>query len=145
LFLQYQFLIQIILKAIFQIKLIHYQQQAVLYGQFQDILLLRQILDTEYLLLLGASSFHHGIDIGAPTGCKIVASFSGKVIYTDFYGANGFTVMIENGEYIALYSHVSPDFLVCVGQIVSKGQIIANVGPKNVYGVSNNKYKDSNR
>ena len=35
--------------------------------------------------------------------------------------------------------------VVKVGDLVAKGQIIANVGPKNVYGVSNNPYKDSLR
>ena len=92
----------------------------------------------------GASSFHYGIDIGAPTGSNIVAVFSGKVIYTGFYGANGFTVMIENGNYIALYCHVSPSFLVNVNDIVKKGEVIAKVGPKNIYGILNNPYKDNN-
>ena len=40
--------------------------------------------------------------------------------------------------------HVSPDFLVYVGQYILKGDIIAIVGPKNVYNVPNNPYKDSN-
>ena len=40
------------------------------------------------------------------------------------------------------YCHVSPDFIVSVGDKVEKGQYIANVGPKNVYGVKNNPYKD---
>lgn len=92
----------------------------------------------------GASSFHYGIDIGAPTGSNIVASFAGKVTYTGFYGANGFTVMVENGPYTALYSHVSPNFLVHVGDMVKQGDVVAKVGPKNVYNVPNNKYKDSN-
>ena len=68
----------------------------------------------------------------------------GKVISTEFKGANGYTVTIENGIYTFSYSHVSPNFLVYVGQVVYKGQVIANVGPKNVYGILNNPYKDSN-
>jgi murein DD-endopeptidase MepM/ murein hydrolase activator NlpD len=28
--------------------------------------------------------------------------------------------------------------------MVSKGQLIASVGPKNVYGIANNPYKDAN-
>ena len=68
----------------------------------------------------------------------------GKVISTEFKGANGYTVTIENGIYTFLYSHVSPYFLVYAGEYVYKGQIIAKVGPKNVYGVLNNPYKDSN-
>ncbi len=47
---------------------------------------------------------------------KIVACFSGKIIiYTDFYGANGFTIMLQNSEdssIVAVYSHLSSDFIV---------------------------------
>lgn len=42
------------------------------------------------------------------------------------------------------YCHVSPNFIVDVGDIVKKGEWIANVGPKNVYGVVGNNYKDKN-
>ena len=91
----------------------------------------------------GASTYHSGIDIAAPTGSNIISTFSGKVTYTNFYGAGGFTVIIENGEYTAMYCHVSPDFLVHKGQYITRGQVIAKVGPKNVYGVLNNPYKDS--
>lgn len=91
----------------------------------------------------GAGSFHGGIDIGAPTGAKVVSCFSGTVTYIGYYGANGYTVQISDGYYIATYSHLSPYFLVYLGQVVKQGDIIATVGPKNVYGVPNNLYKDS--
>ena len=42
-----------------------------------------------------------------------------------------------------MYSHVSPDFIIKNGDFVKQGQIIGNVGPKYVYGVPNNPYKDS--
>ena len=83
----------------------------------------------------GASSYHGGIDIGAPTGAEIHAVFSGEVISTAFDGANGFTVKVSDGTYLCNYSHVSPYFLVYVGNQVIKGEVIATVGPKNVYGV----------
>lgn len=92
---------------------------------------------------VGAGTFHGGIDIGAPAGSNIVAVFSGEVTYIGFMGANGYTVQISNEAYLATYSHVSPYFLVYVGQTVNKGDIIAIVGPKNVYSVPNNPYKDS--
>lgn len=85
-----------------------------------------------------------GIDIAAPTNAKIIASFSGKVTFTGFSGAGGFTVIVENNNFSALYCHVSPNFIVRSNQYISKGQVIATVGPKNVYGVPNNPYKDSN-
>ena len=91
----------------------------------------------------GAGTFHGGIDIGAPTGSVVVSAFPGRVTYIGFYGANGYTVRVSDGYYTANYSHVSPYFLVYVGQFVNTGDIIATVGPKNVYGVPNNPYKDS--
>ena len=92
----------------------------------------------------GAGTFHGGIDIGAPAGSTIVSAFPGTVTYIGFYGANGYTVRISDGYYTANYSHVSPYFLVYEGQYINKGEIIGTVGPKNVYGVPNNPYKDSN-
>lgn len=41
------------------------------------------------------------------------------------------------------YCHVSPNYIVSVGDDVSIGQIIGTVGPKYVYGVPGNKYTDS--
>ena len=56
----------------------------------------------------------------------------------------GYTVTIKNKEFTFSYCHVSPKFLVSVGQHVNTGYLIAKVGPKNVYGVYNNPYKDKN-
>ncbi len=92
----------------------------------------------------GASSFHTGIDIGAPAESNLIASRSGKVTFLGFQGGNGYTISIESGEYTFSYSHVNPNFIVHIGQIVEQGQIIGKVGPKNVYGVPNNPYRDSN-
>lgn len=91
-----------------------------------------------------AGTYHYGIDIAATQGSEIIAAFSGEITYIGFFGANGYTIRISNGYYTANYSHVSPHFLVYLGQTISKGDIIATVGPKNVYDVPNNKYKDLN-
>ena len=59
-----------------------------------------------------------------------------------WYGANGYTVIISHENGISsTYGHVSETFIVSVGQKVSKGQIIAYVGPK--YVEKKSKYKDS--
>ena len=92
----------------------------------------------------GAGTYHGGIDIAAPTGSNVIATFPGTVTYTGFNGANGYTVTIENDSFSFSCSHISPTFIVRVGQYINKGEIIATVGPKNVYGVLNNPYKDSN-
>lgn len=92
----------------------------------------------------GASTFHSGIDIGAPTGCNIIAVCSGIVTHLGFNGAGGYTITIEGEEFTASYCHVSPEFKVYVGQNVKQGQIIGNVGPEYVYGVPDNPYTDEN-
>ena len=94
----------------------------------------------------GASSSHSGIDIPAPTGSKFIAVHDGKITFTQFLGAGGYTITIKStdGTYRFSYCHSSPEFIVSVGQQVKKGEIIGKVGPKNVYGVTNNPYKDSN-
>ena len=76
-------------------------------------------------------------------GTKIYAIFSGTVTYVGFNGAGGYTVSIQDGNFTASYCHVSPYFLVSIGEYVLQGTVIANVGPKNVYNVPNNPYKDS--
>lgn len=51
---------------------------------------------------------------------------------------------VKSDNFTISYCHVSHMFLVCTGQYVAKGSIIATVGPRNVYGVQNNPYKDEN-
>lgn len=91
----------------------------------------------------GASTFHSGVDIGAPAGTNIIAVCSGTVTFLDFSGAGGYTITINGDTFTASYCHVSPEFQVYLGQEIKKGQTIGKVGPKNVYGVPNNPYKDS--
>ncbi len=61
-------------------------------------------------------------------------------------GSGGYTITIEStdGLFRFSYCHSSPEFIVSVGQTVKKGEIIGKVGPKNVYGITNNPYKDKN-
>ena len=92
----------------------------------------------------GASTFHSGVDIGAPTGTNIIAVCSGTVTFLGFSGAGGYTITIKGDTFTASYCHVSPEFQVYLGQKIKKGQTIGKVGPRNVYGVPNNPYKDSN-
>lgn len=93
----------------------------------------------------GATNFHGGIDLPAPPGTNIISAISGKVISTSFMGSGGCTVVVQNDDYTVIFHHISPNFLVSPGQYVTQGQIIAQVGPKNVYGFPNNPYKDSDR
>ena len=90
-------------------------------------------------------SYHSGIDISVPEGSHIHSICNGKVIFTGFYGAYGYSVIIENNNYEILYAHVSPNFVVKINDIILINQIIANVGPKYIQDFSSNKYYDSNR
>ena len=92
----------------------------------------------------GASSYHSGLDIGAPEGTKLIATTSGKITFASFLGGGGYTITLTSGNIKFTYCHVSPNYIVKVGDKVTQGQVIGYVGPKNVYGVKGNQYFDEN-
>lgn len=92
----------------------------------------------------GASTFHKGTDIPAPEGTALVATCDGEITFIGFLGGGGYTITITTVDGIKIsYCHVSPNYIVIVGQKVEQGEIIGNVGPKYVYGVVGNNYKDT--
>ena len=91
----------------------------------------------------GASSFHYGTDIPAPEGTKLIAIADGEITFRSFLGAGGYTITLSFDNYKVSYCHVSPNFIVSVGDHVSQGQVIGYVGPKYVYGVPGNPYHDA--
>lgn len=74
-----------------------------------------------------ATSFHYGLDIPAKEGTYFLASISGKIVYTGFNGSGGYTIILENENIRIIYCHVSPYFIVNVGDIVVQGQVIGQV------------------
>lgn len=90
----------------------------------------------------GASTYHSGLDIGAPEGSKLIAVTSGEITFTGFLGGGGYTITLTSGNIKFTYCHVSPFYIVKKGDTVIQGQVIGYVGPKNVYGVPGNQYKD---
>ena len=84
----------------------------------------------ELLQLLGASSYHSGLDIGAPEGTKLIAVTSGKITFASFLGGGGYTITLTSGNIKFTYCHVSPNYIVEVGDFVTQGQVIGYVGPK---------------
>jgi len=78
--------------------------------------------------ILGTERFHAGIDFGADYGSLIYASARGRVIYADWYGGYGNSVIIDHGNGMTtLYAHCS-ELYVKDGDIVEKGQPISSVG-----------------
>ena len=92
----------------------------------------------------GASTYHKGIDIPAPEGTALIASCNGEITFTGFLGGGGYTITLTTPENLKIsYCHVSPNYIVSKGDQVIQGQVIGTVGPKYIYGVSENIYKDS--
>ncbi len=67
-----------------------------------------------------------------------------EVIYTGFNGSGGYTIICENDSYKISYCHVSPNFIVSIGDSIIAGQVIGQVGPKYVDNVIGNPYHDNN-
>jgi murein DD-endopeptidase MepM/ murein hydrolase activator NlpD len=76
----------------------------------------------------GKRKLHAGIDIGAPTGQKIVAATDGLVLSAGWRGGYGLAVVIDHGGGVAtLYAHQSR-LGVSEGDIVASGQTIGYIG-----------------
>ena len=67
----------------------------------------------------------------------------GKVIFTGFYGADGYTIIIENNNIQVLYAHVSPNFIIKQNQNILQSEKIGEVGPKYIDSPENTKYFDN--
>ena len=92
----------------------------------------------------GASTYHKGIDIPAPEGTTLIASCDGEITFTGFLGGGGYTITLTTPENLKIsYCHVSPNYIVSIGDEIQQGQVIGTVGPKYVYGVAGNTYTDS--
>ncbi len=78
--------------------------------------------------LKGASTTHKGIDIGAPTGEKVIAAASGSVVIATYSSSAGNYIMLSHGGGVyTVYMHLSK-MNVSVGDEVSKGSTIGKVG-----------------
>ena len=65
----------------------------------------------------GASSYHSGVDIGAPEGSKLIAVTSGKITFASFLGGGGYTITLTSGNMKFTYCHVSPYYIVKVRRL----------------------------
>lgn len=71
---------------------------------------------------------HSGLDFAVPHGTPVKAPADGVITIVADYFFNGKTVFIDHGQgLITMYCHLS-EFDVKVGDVVSRGQVIARVG-----------------
>jgi murein DD-endopeptidase MepM/ murein hydrolase activator NlpD len=76
----------------------------------------------------GKQAFHEGVDFMADVGTPIVAAAGGVVVYSDYHPEYGNMVAIDHGNgLVSRYAHASRR-TVKVGDVVLKGEKIAEVG-----------------
>lgn len=76
----------------------------------------------------GQSAMHEGVDFVVPQGTPIYASAGGVVAYADYHPSYGNMIEIDHGnDIITRYAHASKT-MVKVGQVVRRGDKIAEVG-----------------
>jgi murein DD-endopeptidase MepM/ murein hydrolase activator NlpD len=77
---------------------------------------------------------HLGYDLATTANAKVEASNDGVVLFADFFGIYGNTVVIDHGYgLLSLYGHLS-SFAVKPGDAVKKGQTIAQSGATGLAG-----------
>lgn len=74
------------------------------------------------------SSVHTGLDIVAPGGTPIKAAASGTVVFSGRKGSFGKMLVISHGNGVQTYYAHCSKLLANVGDKVSQGEVIANVG-----------------
>lgn len=76
----------------------------------------------------GHTAFHEGLDFSAPNGTPIVAAAGGVVVAAEYHPEFGNMLEIDHGgDMMTRYAHASK-LLAKVGDIVKRGQHIANIG-----------------
>lgn len=78
--------------------------------------------------ITGRSSFHTGVDIIAAPGTSVMAAAGGVVSHSGFMAEYGLVVEVDHDNGLtSRYAHLSKS-LVKVGDVVMKGQLLAQVG-----------------
>lgn len=76
----------------------------------------------------GKSAMHEGVDFMVDAGTAIHASAGGVVVYADYHPQYGNMVEVDHGnDIVTRYAHASR-VIVKVGQVVRRGEKIAEVG-----------------
>lgn len=81
--------------------------------------------------IFGGTYFHNGIDFLAPESSKVYATSSGIVADIGFNTSFGNYIIIQHSnDYRSLYGHLGEKNIVSLGEYITSGMHIANVGPK---------------
>jgi murein DD-endopeptidase MepM/ murein hydrolase activator NlpD len=76
----------------------------------------------------GRNAFHEGIDFAASIGTPIIAAAGGVVIAAEYHHQYGNMIEVDHGnDIVTRYAHASR-LLMNVGDIVKRGQHIADIG-----------------
>ena len=87
-----------------------------------------QFSQSRFHPVLHQSRPHEGIDLSAPMGAPIIAPATGRVLSVSNEPGYGNTFQIDHGNGIVTrFAHCSR-IVVHVGQLVTRGQLIATVG-----------------
>jgi len=71
---------------------------------------------------------HLGVDIAQTERTEVKAANKGKVIFAEYLGIYGNTIILDHGQGIfSLYSHLS-EFNTTPGEVVAEGRVIARTG-----------------
>jgi len=94
----------------------------------KDLLHLHTIFGLRMHPLLGYVRPHNGLDFTAPAGSPVYATGDGKVSNAQRSKSYGNVVYIDHGyQFETRYAHLT-NYIVGVGQVVKRGQIIGYVG-----------------
>ncbi len=74
------------------------------------------------------NGYHGGMDIAAPIGTPIIAPNHAKVEFADFLQLSGGTIVLDYGGGLKAYMFHLDAIHVTAGDIVEKGQLIADMG-----------------
>jgi len=74
-----------------------------------------------------SSSYHEGVDIGAPLGAAVKSTIEGEVVQSGWFGGYGKMITVAFENIRTIYAHLS-QILVGVGSHVDTGQLIGAVG-----------------
>jgi len=78
--------------------------------------------------IAGVGAMHEGIDFVADQGTRVIASAGGIVVGASYHPQYGNLVEIDHGnDFSSRYAHLSK-FVVKVGQVVKRGQVIGASG-----------------